>query len=117
MNVSTENRGPVLNLVRGGIAGFDGRLPLRPSLSHGTLDNVALNPFAFRAGKRPQILARRARLDRRQLHRGTASGALRTLVLLVQHGVGRQFGGLSSPTSQPAALDLKGSDALTSIST
>jgi len=56
-----------------------------PSLSHSTFDDVPLNPFALRASKRSQVLAPHARLNRRQLHRRTASRALRTLVLCVEH--------------------------------
>jgi hypothetical protein len=47
---------------------------------------MALNPFALWASKRSQILTRTARLDRRELHRRTASAALWTLVLSVEHG-------------------------------
>ena len=48
---------------------------------------MPLNTFAMRAGKGSQILAHMARLDRRQLHGRTASGALRALVLRVEHRV------------------------------
>ena len=41
---------------------------LQPSLSHGAFDNMPLNPSAMRAGKGSQVLAQRARLNRRQLH-------------------------------------------------
>jgi hypothetical protein len=41
----------------------------------------------MRAGKDSQVLAQPARLNRRQLHWRTAGGALRTLVLCVEHGV------------------------------
>ena len=57
-----------------------------PSLGHRTLNNVTLNPFAVRTSKRSQVLAQRARLNRRQPHWRTASRALRTLVLCVEHG-------------------------------
>src|SRR6476646_5670734 len=57
-----------------------------PSLGHRTLNNVTLNPFAVRTSKRSQVLAQRTRLNRRQPHWGTASRALRTLVLCVEHG-------------------------------
>jgi hypothetical protein len=57
-----------------------------PSLGHRTLNNVPLDPFAFWAGKRSQVLAQRARLNRRQPHWRTASRALWTLVLCVEHG-------------------------------
>ena len=52
---------------------------------HGTFDDVPLNPLALRASKRSQVLAQRARLNRRQPHWRTASRALRTLVLCVEH--------------------------------
>jgi hypothetical protein len=48
---------------------------------------MPLNPSAMRAGKGSQVLAHMARLNRRQLHGRTASGALRTLVLRVEHCV------------------------------
>jgi hypothetical protein len=57
----------------------------QPSLSHGAFDNMPLNSFALRAAKSSQILTRTARLNRRQLHRRAASGALRPLVLRVEH--------------------------------
>jgi hypothetical protein len=60
-------------------------LRLQPRLSHSTFDQVPLNPFAFRAGKGSQVLARRAWLNCRQFHRRTASPAWRTLVLCVEH--------------------------------
>jgi hypothetical protein len=56
-----------------------------PGLSHGTFDDVPLNSFAFRTSKRSQVLAKRARLNRRQPHGRTASRALRALVLCVEH--------------------------------
>ena len=56
-----------------------------PSLGHRTLNNVPLNPFAVRTSKCSQVLAQRARLNRRQPHWRTASRALRTLVLCVPH--------------------------------
>jgi hypothetical protein len=46
---------------------------------------VPLDPSALRAAKRSQVVARAARLDRTELHGRTASGALRTLVLCVEH--------------------------------
>jgi hypothetical protein len=60
---------------------------LQPSLGHGAFDNVPLNPSAMRAGKEAHVSARPARLNRRQLHWRTASRALRTLVLCVEHYV------------------------------
>jgi len=67
------------------------------------------------ASKRSQILALRARLNRRQLHWGIASRALWTLVLCLEHSLLRQFGRPSSPASQPAVSDLQGSDAMTLV--
>jgi hypothetical protein len=46
---------------------------------------MPLNPSAMRAGKEAQVLARGARLNRRQPHWRTASGALWALVLCVEH--------------------------------
>ena len=88
-----------------------------PGFGRGAVDNVPLNSLASWAGKRSQVLARRGRLNRRQPHGRTASGAWRTLVLCVEHGLLPQPGAPGSPASQPAALDLKGSDAMTLIST
>ena len=59
----------------------------QPGLGYGAIDEVALNPFALRASKRSQILARTARLNRGEFHCGAASRALRALVLSVEHGV------------------------------
>ena len=56
-----------------------------PSLGHGAVDDVLLNSFASWAAKGSQVLARINRLNRRQPHWRTASGALRTLVLCVEH--------------------------------
>ena len=82
---------------------------------------MPLNSLASWARKRSQVLARHARLNRRQPHGRTTSGALRTLVLCVEHGIflrnQRLTGHPGSPASQPAALDLKGSEAMTLIST
>ena len=93
----------------------------RPRFRRGTVDHVPLNALASWASKRPQVLARHARLDRRQPHGRTASGALRALVLCVEHGLllrnQRSPAVLGSPASQPAAVGLKGSDAMTLIST
>ena len=92
-----------------------------PRFCHGAVDDVALDPLASWARKRSQVLARQVRLDRRQPHRRTTSGALRTLVLCVEHGLllrnQRSPAVPGSPASQPAAVDLKGSDAMTLIST
>ena len=61
-------------------------LPWRyPGLSHGAIDDVPLNPFAVWASKRSQVLAPHARLNRGQPHWRTASRALRTLILCVEH--------------------------------
>jgi hypothetical protein len=57
----------------------------QPSHSHGTFDDVPLNPVASWAAKRSQVVAQRARLNRRQLHWRTASRALRALVQCVEH--------------------------------
>jgi hypothetical protein len=92
-----------------------------PRFGRGAVDNVPLKSLASWAGKRSQVLARHARLNRRQPHGRTTSGALRTLVLCVEHGlllrISAQPGVPGSPESQPAALGLKGSDAMTLIST
>jgi hypothetical protein len=59
---------------------------LQPNFRHRTFDDVLLNPSTTRAGKRPQILARRvAGLNRRQLHWRATSRALWTLVLCIEH--------------------------------
>jgi hypothetical protein len=73
----------------------------QPSLSHGAFYDVPFNPFALRASKRSQVLAPRARLNRRQPHWRTASRALRTLILCVEHALPPQFGALSSPANHP----------------
>ena len=82
---------------------------------------MALNSPASRARKRSQVLAPHARHNRRQPHGRTTSGALRTLALCVEHGlfseISVQPGAPGSPASQPAALDLNGSDAMTVTST
>ena len=88
-----------------------------PSLGHRTLNNVTLNPFAVRTSKRSQVLAQRARLNRRQPHWRTASRALRALVLCVEHVLLPQFGALSSPASHPTEADFMGSLATTSFCT
>jgi hypothetical protein len=59
----------------------------QPSLSHGAFYDVPFNPFALRASKRSQVLAPRARFNRRQPHWRTASRALRTLILCVEHAL------------------------------
>jgi hypothetical protein len=48
---------------------------------------VPLNSSALRTSERSQILARTARLNGRELHGRAASGALRPLVLCVEHGI------------------------------
>ena len=58
-----------------------------PRFSHSAVDDVPLNSLASWARKRSQVLARHARLNRRQPHGRTTSGALRTLVLCVEHGL------------------------------
>ena len=99
------------------VAKGHGSTDLRPGLGRGAFDNMPLNPPAMRTGKGSQIVAQTIRLNRRQLHGRTASRALRTLVLRVEHGVVPQFGALSSPASQPVAFDWKGSHEMTLIST
>ena len=56
-----------------------------PSLHHGAFDDVLLISFTLRASKRSQILAPHARLNHHQPHGRIAVGALRTLVLCVEH--------------------------------
>jgi hypothetical protein len=70
---------------------------------------VPLNPFALRASKGSQIMTGIAGLDRRQLHWRTASHALRTLILCIEHTSHPQFGAISSPASHPADADFIGS--------
>jgi hypothetical protein len=59
---------------------------LQPSLGHRTFDDMPLDSFAMLAGKRSKVLARRAWLNCRELHRRTTSRTLRTLVLCIEHG-------------------------------
>ncbi len=68
---------------------FEAALPFgrHPRLNCGAVDHVPLKPLASWAGKRSQVLARHARFNRRQPHRRTTSGALRTLILCVEHGL------------------------------
>jgi hypothetical protein len=82
-----RNHTPFVNLVGNCVSGaaVDGGFWLQPSLGDGAIDNMPLNPAAVWAAKRSQIPARTARLDRREFHRRTASGALGTLVLRVEH--------------------------------
>jgi hypothetical protein len=54
-----------------------------PSLNHRTFNDMPLNPLAMWASKRSQVLAPHTRLNRRQPHRRTATGALRPLILFV----------------------------------
>ena len=73
-----------------------------PRFSHSAVDDMLLNSLASWARKRSQVsalqvlasqvlasqvLARHARLNRRQPHGRTTGGALRTLVLCVEHGL------------------------------
>jgi hypothetical protein len=83
-----RNHASALNRVSDGIllAALDGALRLQPGLRHQTFDDMSLNSFADGATKRSQILTRTARLNRRKFHERTASRALRTLVLLFEHG-------------------------------
>jgi hypothetical protein len=69
------------------VAAFCGVFRLQPGLGHGAFDNVTLYPLALRASERSQVLAGIARLNRRQFHGRTASRALRTLVLRIEHGI------------------------------
>jgi hypothetical protein len=80
-----RNHTPVVNLVSNR-ALFDHAWWPHPSLGHGTVDNVPLEPSAMRTGKEAPILTQPGRLNRGQLHWRTASGALRTLALSVEHG-------------------------------
>jgi hypothetical protein len=99
------------------VLAFDEELRLQPSLSHRAVDEVPLDPFAFRASKRSQVLAQRARSiavsfigEPQAVHCGP-------WLCLSSMPCSPQFGALSSPASQPAAFDFKGSDAVTLIST
>ena len=102
-----------------------------PHFSHSAVDDMPRNSLASWARKRSQVLAlqvlasrvlaRHARLNRRQPHGRTTGGALRTWFCASSMGyfseIGDQPGVPGSPASQPAALELKGSDAMTLIST
>jgi hypothetical protein len=65
---------PLLGQLRNHAAAFDlmgnsvPALRVYPGFGHCAFDDVPLNPSAFWASKRSQILARRARLNRRELH-------------------------------------------------
>jgi hypothetical protein len=48
------------------VAAFDGMLRRYLCLGHRAVNDVSLNPFAFWARKRSQVLTQSARLDRRQ---------------------------------------------------
>jgi hypothetical protein len=93
----------------------------RPRFSHSAVNDVSLNSLASWARKYSQVLARHARLNRRQPHGRTTSGALRTLVLCVEHGLllrNQRSTGRPAFASEPASrLGLDGSDAMTLIST
>jgi hypothetical protein len=56
-----------------------------PSLCDRAFNDMPLDPLAVVAMKGSQVLAGMARLDCRQFHRRSASGALRSLVLSVEH--------------------------------
>ena len=90
---------------------------LQPGLSHGAFDNMPLNPAAMWAGKGSQVLAQRARLDRRQLIGEPQAVHCGPRFCVSSIASLPQFGALSSPVSQPVASDLKGSDAMMLIST
>ena len=64
------NHSPVVNFVSDRIfaTGADGTWRLYPSVSHGTLDILPLEPSASWAGKRSQILAEVTRLNSREPH-------------------------------------------------
>ena len=75
-----------MNLISDCVYGSGFAFWLLPSLGNGAVDDMPLKPAALRAGERSQIFACAARFDCRKLHWRTASGALRTLVLYVEHG-------------------------------
>ena len=83
------NHSPVVNFVSDRIfaTGFDCTLRLQPSLGRSTLDNLPMDPSAFRAGKRSQIVTSAVRFDRRELQGRTASRALWIPALFDRHGV------------------------------
>lgn len=102
-----------------------------PHFSHGAVDDMPLNSLASRARKRSQVLASQV-LALRVLARHAGSIAVNLMgePQAVHCGpwfcessmgyfseIGAQPGVPGSPASQPAALDLKGSDAITLIST
>jgi hypothetical protein len=77
-----SDQAAVANFVSDGFPAF----LIQPGLGDGAFDDVPLNPAAFRASEGPQVMTRVTRLNRRQPHRGAASGALGTFVLRVEHG-------------------------------
>ena len=64
-----------------------------PSLGYRAFDEVLLTLAALWASKRSQVLAPHARLDNRQSHGRTASGAQWPLVLFVEHSLPLMLGG------------------------
>jgi hypothetical protein len=82
-----RNQPSLVNLVRGCVPGTGlwNALLFQPRLSNRALDNMSLDPAAFWARKRSQVLTRRTRFNCRKLHGRAASGALRTLVLCIEH--------------------------------
>jgi hypothetical protein len=77
-----RDQAAVANFMRDSLAAF----LIQPGLGHRTFDDVPLNPAALRTCEGPQVLAGVTRLNRRQPHRGAASGTLGALVLCVEHG-------------------------------
>ena len=89
----------------------------QPGLGHGTFDDVPLNPSAMRASECSQVLARTAWLNRRQPHWRTASRALGTLVLPVEHGIASirrcEFSG--KPTCRPGFEGIRCNDGYLNV--
>jgi hypothetical protein len=98
-----RNQPSLVNLVRGCIprTGLWNALLFQPRLSNRALDNMSLDPAAFWARKRSQVLTRRTRFNCRKLHGRAASGALRTLVLCIEH-VGFPLIGRSDFAGKPS---------------
>lgn len=63
----------------------DGAFRRQPSLGHVGFDDMPLHPCAMWASEGSQVSADIAWLDRRELHRRSASRTLRALVLCVEH--------------------------------
>src|SRR5229473_1322785 len=76
----------IVSLLQREAANRGGLLAWRsPKLPDRAFNDMPLDPLAVLAMKGSQVLARVARLDCRQFHRRSASGALRALVLSVEH--------------------------------